>query len=200
MTMTIIASWTRLAFVHGCVCCTMRPSRASTSLTRVPFASPPMLGLQLISPMLAEGRGVTSNVLAPRLADAAAASQPARQHQVSTGRLFDNKLAAVQHSRRPRKTCSGDKIPAWPPPTITTSTSVLYARRVLPKSCVGLDLSHVRVLGSLSQVREQQRLVRPTCLHARSIVPCKIAKKEVLQCCSQPTSERGHRRHEYALF
>lgn len=56
---------------------TMRPSKASTSLTRVPFARPPMLGLQLISPMLAAGRGVTSKVLAPRLAEAAAASQPA---------------------------------------------------------------------------------------------------------------------------
>lgn len=54
----------------------MRPSKASTSLTRVPLASPPILGLQLISPMLASGRGVTSKVLAPRLAEAAAASQP----------------------------------------------------------------------------------------------------------------------------
>ena len=73
---------------HANVCCTMRPSRASTSLTRVPFASPPMLGLQLISPMLAVGRGVTSTVVAPRLADAAAASQPATQSQVSTYSLF----------------------------------------------------------------------------------------------------------------
>ena len=40
----------------------MRPSRASTSLTSVPLARPPMLGLQLISPMLAAGEGVTSSV------------------------------------------------------------------------------------------------------------------------------------------
>jgi hypothetical protein len=36
-----------------------------------------MLGLQLISPMLAPGEGVTSTVLAPRRHAAAAASQPA---------------------------------------------------------------------------------------------------------------------------
>ena len=41
---------------------TMRPPRASTSRTRVPFARPPMLGLQLISPTLAAGDGVTSTV------------------------------------------------------------------------------------------------------------------------------------------
>lgn len=41
---------------------TMRPPRASTSRTRVPFARPPMLGLQLISPTLAAGEGVTSIV------------------------------------------------------------------------------------------------------------------------------------------
>ena len=58
--------------------CTMSPSSASTSLTSVPLASPPMLGLQLISPMLACGRGVTSKVLAPRLAAAAAASHPVK--------------------------------------------------------------------------------------------------------------------------
>lgn len=86
----LIASCTSIDFVQECAGCTMRPSRASTSLTRVPFASPPMLGLQLISPMLAVGRGVTSNVVAPRLADAAAASQPARQVRVSTGRSFGN--------------------------------------------------------------------------------------------------------------
>lgn len=55
----------------------MRPSRASTSRTRVPFARPPMLGLQLISPMLAAGEGVTRMVRAPRRAAAAAASVPA---------------------------------------------------------------------------------------------------------------------------
>ena len=59
------------------VCLTMRPSRASTSLTRVPLARPPMLGLQLISPMLDPGEGVTRSVCAPLLAAAAAASQPA---------------------------------------------------------------------------------------------------------------------------
>ena len=56
----------------------MSPSRASTSLTSVPLARPPMLGLQLISPMLAAGEGVTSSVRAPLLAAAAAASHPAR--------------------------------------------------------------------------------------------------------------------------
>lgn len=43
-----------------------------------------MLGLQLISPMLAEGDGVTSRVLAPLLAAAAAASQPEVMVTVST--------------------------------------------------------------------------------------------------------------------
>lgn len=56
---------------------TMRPSKASTSRTSVPFARPPMEGLQLISPMEATGEGVTSTVRAPRRAAAAAASQPA---------------------------------------------------------------------------------------------------------------------------
>lgn len=56
---------------------TIRPSRASTSRTNVPFARPPMLGLQLISPMLAAGEGVTRMVRAPRRAAAAAASVPA---------------------------------------------------------------------------------------------------------------------------
>lgn len=56
---------------------TMRPSRASTSRTSVPFARPPMLGLQLISPTLEAGDGVTSSVRAPRRAAAAAASHPA---------------------------------------------------------------------------------------------------------------------------
>lgn len=55
----------------------MRPPSASTSRTRVPLASPPMLGLQLISPMLAEGDGVTKTVVAPRRTAAAAASHPA---------------------------------------------------------------------------------------------------------------------------
>lgn len=55
----------------------MIPSRASTSRTSVPLARPPMLGLQLISPMEAAGDGVTSTVAAPRLAEAAAASHPA---------------------------------------------------------------------------------------------------------------------------
>ena len=67
----------------------MSPSKASTSLTRVPLASPPMLGLQLISPMLAPGEGVTSKVLAPRRAAAAAASQPA-------GRIAAYGLAAME--------------------------------------------------------------------------------------------------------
>ena len=67
----------------------MSPSKASTSLTRVPLASPPMLGLQLISPMLAPGEGVTRRVLAPRRAAAAAASQPA-------GRIAPCGLAAVK--------------------------------------------------------------------------------------------------------
>ena len=55
----------------------MIPPRASTSRTRVPFARPPILGLQLISPMLSLGFGVTRSVFAPLLAAAAAASQPA---------------------------------------------------------------------------------------------------------------------------
>lgn len=66
---------------------TMRPPRASTSRTRVPFARPPMLGLQLISPTLAAGAGVTRIVSAPRLAAAAAASHPVRsdtQHSQQT--------------------------------------------------------------------------------------------------------------------
>lgn len=62
-------------------CLTMRPSRASTSLTRVPLARPPMLGLQLISPMLPPGEGVTRSVCAPLLAAAAAASQPAHAQE-----------------------------------------------------------------------------------------------------------------------
>lgn len=65
----------------GRMCLTMRPSRASTSLTRVPLARPPMLGLQLISPMLAPGEGVTRSVCAPLLAAAVAASQPARAQE-----------------------------------------------------------------------------------------------------------------------
>lgn len=56
---------------------TMTPPRASTSLTRVPLARPPMLGLQLSSPMLVDGDGVTSKVRAPRRLAAAAASHPA---------------------------------------------------------------------------------------------------------------------------
>ena len=60
---------------------TIRPSSASTSRTRMPLARPPMLGLQLIWPMLAAGAGVTSSVVAPRRAAAAAASQPAVQHK-----------------------------------------------------------------------------------------------------------------------
>lgn len=59
---------------------TIRPSSASTSRTRMPLARPPMLGLQLIWPILAAGAGVMSSVLAPRRAAAAAASQPAVQH------------------------------------------------------------------------------------------------------------------------
>lgn len=43
-----------------------------------------MLGLQLISPMLAAGAGVINSVEAPRLAAAAAASQPAQdQFEIS---------------------------------------------------------------------------------------------------------------------
>lgn len=68
----------------------MSPSKASTSRTKVPFASPPMLGLQLISPMLALGCGVTRTVLAPRLADAAAASQPAHTaYELTVGQVIN---------------------------------------------------------------------------------------------------------------
>src|SRR6185436_15586086 len=63
----------------------MMPSSASISRTRWPLAKPPMAGLQDISPILA-GSWVTSSVVAPIRAEAAAAS-----------------------------------VPAWPPPTTTTS-------------------------------------------------------------------------------
>ena len=54
----------------------IRPSSASISRTRWPLPSPPMAGLQDISPMVAK-LWVTSAVRAPRRAAAAAASQPA---------------------------------------------------------------------------------------------------------------------------
>ena len=52
------------------------PSRASISRTRCPLPSPPIAGLQDISPIVA-ARWVTRAVLAPRRAEAAAASVPA---------------------------------------------------------------------------------------------------------------------------
>ena len=54
----------------------MRPSSASISRTRWPLPSPPMAGLQDISPMVAKV-WVTRAVRAPMRAAAAAASQPA---------------------------------------------------------------------------------------------------------------------------
>ena len=54
----------------------IRPSSASISLTIIPFATPPIDGLQDISPKLFF-ENVTSAVLAPIRAEAAAASQPA---------------------------------------------------------------------------------------------------------------------------
>ena len=75
---------------------TMRPSRASTSRTRVPLARPPMLGLQLISPMLAAGAGVINSVEAPRLAAAAAASQPAQK----TNLRFQSNVLQSLHGTR----------------------------------------------------------------------------------------------------
>ena len=54
----------------------MTPSRASISRTRCPLPSPPMAGLQDISPMVSI-LWVSSSVRAPSAAAAAAASQPA---------------------------------------------------------------------------------------------------------------------------
>src|SRR5207253_543897 len=54
----------------------IRPSSASISRTRWPLPSPPIAGLQDIAPMVAN-RCVTSAVLPPIRAAAAAASQPA---------------------------------------------------------------------------------------------------------------------------
>src|SRR5215472_1816043 len=54
----------------------MIPSSASISRTRWPLPSPPMAGLQDISPIVV-GLWVTRRVRAPRRAAAAAASQPA---------------------------------------------------------------------------------------------------------------------------
>src|SRR5476651_1158715 len=52
------------------------PSSASISRTRWPLPSPPIAGLQDISPIVSS-RWVSSSVRAPSRADAAAASQPA---------------------------------------------------------------------------------------------------------------------------
>src|SRR5450631_758293 len=52
------------------------PSSASTSRTRWPLPRPPIAGLQDMAPMVTK-RWVTSAVLAPMRAEAAAASQPA---------------------------------------------------------------------------------------------------------------------------
>ena len=54
----------------------IRPSSASISRTRWPLPSPPIAGLQDMAPIVAK-RWVTSAVLAPMRAAAAAASQPA---------------------------------------------------------------------------------------------------------------------------
>ena len=54
----------------------IRPSKASTSRTKVPLAKPPIAGLHDISPMVSS-LCVTSRVSAPRRAATPAASQPA---------------------------------------------------------------------------------------------------------------------------
>src|SRR6266540_2966503 len=54
----------------------MSPPRASTSRTTVPFAIPPMAGLQDIWPMVSR-TDVSRSVRAPRRADMVAASVPA---------------------------------------------------------------------------------------------------------------------------
>jgi hypothetical protein len=54
-----------------------RPSPFAVDRNARTLPTPPMLGLQLSSPMEAEGLGVTSTTRAPRRAAAAAASQPA---------------------------------------------------------------------------------------------------------------------------
>src|SRR3984957_53592 len=54
----------------------IKPSRASISRTRLPLPTPPMAGLQDISPSVSR-RWVRSRVRAPARAEAAAASAPA---------------------------------------------------------------------------------------------------------------------------
>ena len=59
------------------------PSKASISRTRWPFPSPPIAGLQDISPIVSI-LCVKSAVLTPILADAAAASHPACPPPITT--------------------------------------------------------------------------------------------------------------------
>ena len=58
------------------VACPMTPPNASTSRATMPFATPPMAGLQLIWPIRARS-GVIRTVRTPARAEAAAASTPA---------------------------------------------------------------------------------------------------------------------------
>lgn len=123
---------------------TMRPSRASTSRTRVPLARPPMLGLQLISPMLAPGAGVIRSVEAPLLAAAAAASQPAMQYLRCAPFMLQWNKTTCEHleAAHGRK---GEIVPAWPPPTTTTSTHLPEVLAGLPISWEAVRTAHVSV-------------------------------------------------------
>ena len=62
-----------------------------------------MLGLQLISPMLAAGAGVMSSVEAPRLEAAAAASQPA-EHQTLTSLICSARHTVMMSDSEPVET------------------------------------------------------------------------------------------------
>jgi hypothetical protein len=105
----------------------------ATRPTPSTLPTPPMLGLQLNSPMEAAGLGVTSSTRAPRRAAAAAASQPAARGR--WGQACRTLAAAAAQwalaggpGGQWHAACSGARAPAaaapaCPPPTTTTSAS-----------------------------------------------------------------------------
>src|SRR6478609_369717 len=79
------------------------PSSASTSRTRCPLPTPPMAGLQDISPRVAT-LWVSSKVRAPQRAAAAAASQPAwPPPTTTTSKIASNMLRGIADPAAPTK-------------------------------------------------------------------------------------------------